>query len=1105
MPQQPVHPSDEQLTAYDRGLLSPDEAVVIEAHISDCEPCCETIVSLSADDTFIGLLKDARPQPADRTTAGLQQDDATISTDADWPAEIADLRRYKICRLIGRGGMGDVYEAIHRRMERRVALKFINRDLFRKSEAVDRFHREVKAAAQLSHPNIVTSHDADQAGAHHFMVMEFVDGVDLSQIVKERGALPIVEASDYIRQAAMGLQHAFDRGMVHRDIKPHNLMVTADGTVKILDFGLASLAPEAQPASDSAPERSDLTAAGAIMGSPDFISPEQADDARQADIRSDIYSLGATLYYLLSGRVPFAEGSVMHKLRSHAQLEPESLKSLRSDLPDELVAIVSKMMAKDPDQRYLTPREVADAMEAFLRTWQPDDAESRPLEPSSGGNRSASSGKLSGVSDAGRDWFSTLAPWLFYIPFLPIAIWILDVFFLSDEASAAASDRVLYVYVPITMLLATVCGALAAARQLRSQKGHAGDKGMFQWTKGETLVVGLIIGAAAVLWYIQTDHGIIRVSINDPSIRVSIANHTVSMQDADDTSLTIDPGSQMLLVSIDDAGFRFHTELFEIRRGDEIAFRLEKIDDEIVVLKDGEPFDRSRIINVVGALEESDHPDPSRLDQQGTGSKSPAKSELRITEKTVNPGTAGLPSVYDWNLAGRSVGDLEVQLLLAQNGKAEVIQEFDFAELPADFASKVRLEVKDSATGSDGKRRVNAMIHVGSPVPSRSTTINEDEGLSIAVEAPFSNRIERADLAPIAPSQTELLLALSYWTGDMTHGRSLKSMTEASKNGTASFLVVTLTWSPASQNDPGGEVRKEQTAADYKNVQGTWRVILAEDSGRTGPQDTLRDIRVVITRNAFNMEVAGRTNESTYKLDPTTTPRSIDLTSEGRTTPGIYDLQGDTLRICMSEDTDQRPTAFDSQPNSINDVVLTLKRMSQQELAEGDSDESMHEGLLTATLARQLIPKAASISNEDFRKLQVNPSKTAIESQSLSLTLLTLDAGGESPVVADDFRFLVEGVPKPSVISAAMSQSRSKGYFSMIQPEYITECRIRNSTADSAKGKVTFNAPQLYIGSADFVASKRDGKWRIEQFRLPSRRITVSLREDGKWRYESED
>jgi serine/threonine protein kinase len=376
------HPSREELSAYCLGQLPEERAVAIDSHISECEPCCETIVELSSEDTFAGLLQEAGRLSTDQTA----EHDGATATSASFdeiPPPLSEHPRYEVLGLIGKGGMGDVYRARHRKMERTVALKVINRGLVQKAEAIDRFHREVRAAAQLSHPNIVTSYDADHAGDFHFMVMELVDGIDLSQTIKKRGALPIAEACDYIRQAAIGLQHAHERGMVHRDIKPHNLMVTVDGTIKILDFGLASLAPEPIPASDAVAARSDLTAAGAIMGTPDFISPEQANDARQVDIRSDIYSLGATLYYLLSGRVPFDHGSIIHKLKSHAQVEPTPLYSVRDDVPEELVAIASKMMAKDPNERYLTPKEVADALVAFSGRFRGE------LVMSSRGNRSS--------------------------------------------------------------------------------------------------------------------------------------------------------------------------------------------------------------------------------------------------------------------------------------------------------------------------------------------------------------------------------------------------------------------------------------------------------------------------------------------------------------------------------------------------------------------------------------------------------------------------------------------------------------------------------------------------------------------------------------------
>lgn len=507
MTEMKTHPSREQLSAYNLGQLPPEEASTIENHISQCEPCCDTIISLASDDTFVGLLKEARQLPVDPTLEHNSRETTPSSFHGDIPPELAEHPRYEIVRLIGKGGMGDVYEAIHRKMERKVALKVINRELFQKPEVVNRFHREVKTAAQLSHLNIVTSHDADQAGEFHFMVMEYVDGVDLSHIVKDQGALPIAEACDYIRQAATGLQHAHELGMVHRDIKPHNLMVTADGTTKILDFGLASLTPEAAPTAGAVEAHPELTVAGVIMGTPDFISPEQAHDARQVDIRSDIYSLGATLYYLLSGRVPFDSGSVMHKLNSHAQVEPAPLDSLRNDVPRELVAIVSRMMAKDPDERYLTPKEVANALESFLHTWQPVEEISQGQEQSSGGNMSGSGGIESRVGDAGWDWRLVFARILFTIVCVLVALisyeaWTFDPMFFSDLKRYRVPA-----YLIAALCLSLIAGVLYRRSSSGPRRSNVRSRRLFGWTATEAAAAVAVL--AAVTYYARGDNGVL--------------------------------------------------------------------------------------------------------------------------------------------------------------------------------------------------------------------------------------------------------------------------------------------------------------------------------------------------------------------------------------------------------------------------------------------------------------------------------------------------------------------------------------------------------------------------------------------------------------------
>jgi eukaryotic-like serine/threonine-protein kinase len=279
------------------------------------------------------------------------------------------LNQYVLMDRLGEGGMGEVFRARHTRLDRDVALKIMRKEKLAKPESVKRFRREIRAAATLAHENVVMAYDADQSGDVHFFAMEFVDGTTLERLVLEKGPLPVAEACEYTRQAALGLQHAFERGLTHRDVKPANLLVDKAGVVKISDLGLVLVED-----SDSSEAASRITKEGLTVGTPDFVAPEQARNPRAADVRADIYALGCTLYYMLAGEVPFPGGTPTEKMLRHArQTVPMPT---REDVPPGVRAVLATMTARKPEQRFSTPAAVATALEPFARPPAP-----RPTPP----------------------------------------------------------------------------------------------------------------------------------------------------------------------------------------------------------------------------------------------------------------------------------------------------------------------------------------------------------------------------------------------------------------------------------------------------------------------------------------------------------------------------------------------------------------------------------------------------------------------------------------------------------------------------------------------------------------------------------------------------
>ena len=403
----PDCPSNDELLAFSTGRLDSPLFEAVSEHFGRCSTCQDAMATLSSeiDSVIISLRKPlpacyAFDEPELQELEGLARrlvpewvdtqpwrpGDPAFQSQAATAEEALprDLGQYRLIAKLGQGGMGVVYKGLHVNLKRQVAIKVL--PSLRMPQAVQRFYREMEAVGKLDHQHVIRATDAGEIAGCHYLVMEYVEGVDLSRVVRRLGRLSVPDACEIVRQTALGLDYIGNKGFSHRDIKPSNLFLTNNGVVKILDLGLARVLTEQLG-------ENELTGSGNVLGTLDYMSPEQATDPRLVDIRSDIYSLGCTLYKLLAGKAPFAgskyEGNA-RKILAHCRDIAPPIEEHAQDIPASLVAVLNKMLAKEPVDRFRRPAEVAeqlaplaagaDLMQAVQMAVDKDASEQEPIE-----------------------------------------------------------------------------------------------------------------------------------------------------------------------------------------------------------------------------------------------------------------------------------------------------------------------------------------------------------------------------------------------------------------------------------------------------------------------------------------------------------------------------------------------------------------------------------------------------------------------------------------------------------------------------------------------------------------------------------------------------
>jgi serine/threonine protein kinase len=562
-----MHPDHVALKQYALGQLPEDSAAELQRHVALCADCDATLCELETiEDTLVGRLRRGLPDDPLEAEPGCQRLVAEIgqlnrsviepyNANHEDSGELAAetlIREYRLLGKLGHGGMGTVYKAVHTRLDKVVALKVLPRNRLTEPAAIDRFQREMRAVGKLAHRHIVAAHDAGEFAGWHYLVMELVEGINLSDLVRQTGPLGIAEACELVRQAALGLQHAHERGLIHRDIKPSNLMLadTEDGPlIKILDLGLALL--------DEGPlAAGELTSSGMVMGTLDYMAPEQAADTHRVDTAADIYSLGATLFKLLAGRAPLELPelkSPIKKLAALATQQRPRLDALRGDVPPALADLVAAMLAAAPTDRPTPPAEVARRLAPF-----------------------AASAELSPLARLRKQQS------------LPETI-LMDADALAHAREAATSPTALDDTDRLAGSKAVASAPIAAAAPIAVTHAKPNRR------RGPRRWAAVLAGLAAVVllgitYYVRTNRGTLEITVNDPAVETRLGASGLQIVDTRSNKTyrialrkpqRLPAGAYRLADSrleiVGDSGLKVTGDSFELARGDQVRIKIRAV------------------------------------------------------------------------------------------------------------------------------------------------------------------------------------------------------------------------------------------------------------------------------------------------------------------------------------------------------------------------------------------------------------------------------------------------------------------------------------------------------------------------------------------------